>query len=82
MATLTIRNLPDELIERLKASAKAGNRSMEQEVRELLEARYQKKSDLIIAIRNSWKELPETPGLRCVFCGIGGNVRLPIGHLG
>ncbi|WP_422462618.1 MULTISPECIES: FitA-like ribbon-helix-helix domain-containing protein [unclassified Endozoicomonas] len=60
MATLTIRNLPDELIERLKASAKAGNRSMEQEVRELLEARYQKKSDLIKAIRNSWKELPET----------------------
>ncbi|MBO9480498.1 MULTISPECIES: hypothetical protein [Gammaproteobacteria] len=61
MATLTIRNLPDELIERLKASAKAGNRSMEQEVRELLEARYQQKSDLINAIKNSWKELPETP---------------------
>ena len=60
MATLTIRNLPDELIERLKASAKAGNRSMEQEVRELLEARYQQKSDLIKAIKSSWKELPET----------------------
>ena len=60
MATLTIRNLPDELIERLKASAKAGNRSMEQEVRELLEARYQQKTDLIQAIKNSWKELPET----------------------
>ncbi len=60
MATLTIRNLPDELIERLKASAKASNRSMEQEVRELLEARYQQKSDLIKAIKQSWKELPET----------------------
>ncbi len=61
MATLTIRNLPDDLIERLKASAKAGHRSMEQEVRELLEACYQQKSDLINAIKNSWKELPESP---------------------
>ena len=60
MATLTIRNLPDELIERLKASAKAGNRSMEQEVRELLEARYQQKSHLIEAIKQSWNTLPET----------------------
>ena len=61
MATLTIRNLPEDLIDRLKASAKASNRSMEQEVRELLEARYQKKSQLLKSIRESWEELPETP---------------------
>ena len=60
MATLTIRNLSDDLIERLKASAKASNRSMEQEVRELLEARYQEKKQLIKSIKQSWDELPET----------------------
>ncbi|MGI9280857.1 MAG: FitA-like ribbon-helix-helix domain-containing protein [Endozoicomonas sp.] len=61
MATLTIRNLPADLIDRLKASAKASNRSMEQEVRELLETRYQQKSLVIRAIKDSWDELPETP---------------------
>ncbi|UYM15283.1 FitA-like ribbon-helix-helix domain-containing protein [Endozoicomonas euniceicola] len=47
MATLTIRNLPDELVERLKLKARAANRSMDQEVRELLEASYPKKQDTI-----------------------------------
>lgn len=61
MATLTIRNLPEELVERLREQAKASNRSMEQEVRELLEAKYPKKSDIIEAIRSSWDKLPETP---------------------
>ena len=60
MATLTIRNLPDELVERLKLKAKAANHSMEQEVRELLEANYPKKRDTIERIRNRWEGLPET----------------------
>ena len=60
MATLTIRNLPDELVERLKLKARAANRSMEQEIRELLEASYPKKQDTIDRIRNRWKQLPET----------------------
>ena len=60
MATLTIRNLPDELVERLKLKAKAANRSMEQEVRELLEANYPKKRDTIERIRSRWEGLPET----------------------
>jgi antitoxin FitA len=36
MATLTIRNLPDEVIEALKALARKHGRSMEEEVRRLL----------------------------------------------
>ena len=36
MATLTIRNLDDEVVERLKKKAKDSNRSLEGEVRELL----------------------------------------------
>ncbi|WP_422132892.1 FitA-like ribbon-helix-helix domain-containing protein [Endozoicomonas sp. ALD040] len=60
MATLTIRNLPDELVERLKLKAKAANRSMEQELRELLEASYPRKQDTIDRIRSRWNQLPET----------------------
>ncbi len=40
MATLTIRNLSDETINRIKAAAKARGWSIEQEVRNLIEARY------------------------------------------
>ena len=38
MATLTIRNLDDKVVERLKRRAKANNRSLEVEVRDLLES--------------------------------------------
>ncbi len=37
MANLTIRNLDDAVVERLKKRAKANNRSLEAEVRDLLE---------------------------------------------
>ena len=37
MADLTIRNLDDKVIERLKRRAKANKRSLEAEVRDLLE---------------------------------------------
>ena len=40
MATLTIRNLPDKLIERLREQAKAANRSMEQEVIPIAHSNY------------------------------------------
>jgi plasmid stability protein len=40
MATLTIRNLRDEVVKRLKEAAKRKGKPMEQEVRELLESRY------------------------------------------
>ena len=36
MATLTIRNLDDHIVERLKAQAREHNRSLEAEVRTLL----------------------------------------------
>jgi len=39
MATLTIRNLDDAVVERLKAQAKANNRSLEAEARTILEGR-------------------------------------------
>ncbi len=38
MANLTIRNLDDEVVEKLKARAKAHHRSLEAELREILSA--------------------------------------------
>ena len=37
MPTITVRNVPPKVVQSLKALAKRHNRSMEQEVRELLE---------------------------------------------
>ena len=60
MGALTIRNLPDDLIQRLKDAAEAHNRSMEQEVRELLEQRYAPKREVLDRVRERWDDLPET----------------------
>ena len=60
MATLTIRNLPQALVRRLKRVAAANGRSMEQEVRELLRERYMSRRQLLRRIRDGWSELPET----------------------
>ena len=59
MATLTIRDLPDELVERLKSVARSHGHSMEQEVRSLLEARYAPRATVIARIQDRWAELPE-----------------------
>lgn len=60
MGTLTIRNLPDDLVERLKAAAAAHQRSMEQEVRELLQRRYAPKAEVLARLRSRWGQLPRT----------------------
>jgi|APTNR8051073442_1049403.scaffolds.fasta_scaffold24767_2 plasmid stability protein len=39
MANLTIRNVDDEVVEALKAQAKAHNRSLEAEIRQILQDR-------------------------------------------
>ena len=41
MATLTIRNVPDEVIRALKARAASNNRSMAAEVRDILQRAVQ-----------------------------------------
>ena len=56
MASLTIRNLPDDLIERLKETAFRHGRSMEQELRLLLQSRYTKRSELLDRVRGQWDD--------------------------
>lgn len=58
MATLTIRNVPNDVVERLKRAAGHNRRSMEQEVRQLLEQRYPDRGDLRDRIRERWKRFP------------------------
>ena len=57
MATLTIRNLPNEVVERLKEAAKRKGKSMEQEVRELLENRYRSRREILEQVEQRWKDL-------------------------
>lgn len=54
MATLTIRHVPEAVIERLKATAKHKGHSMEQEVRELLATRYAARTEITERIRQRW----------------------------
>jgi antitoxin FitA len=59
MATLTIRNIPDDVVERLKKAALNNGRSMEQEVRTLIESRYRAKEEVLRRIEERWKDLPK-----------------------
>jgi len=47
MATITVRNLPPETVESLKALAASNGRSMEQEVREMLTYRFMPRERLL-----------------------------------
>jgi plasmid stability protein len=58
MATLTIRHVPDAIVERLKAAAKRKGQSMEQEVRDLLAMRYAPWWEVTRRIRQHWESLP------------------------
>ena len=61
MAILTVRNIPDDLVRRLKAAAKCSGRSMEQEVRELLRERYRPRAEILAGVRQRWRRHPGPP---------------------
>ncbi len=56
MGAITVRNLPDDVIDRLKQAAAANGRSMEQEVRDLLEQRYASRDAILDRARRRWPE--------------------------
>ncbi len=58
MATLTIRNLSEDLVERVKEEADKHQRSMEQEVRDLLQDRYGDRQEVFRRIRARWAKYP------------------------
>lgn len=51
MATLTIRQLDDAVYERLKARAKANNRSLEAEARTILDERTRNRTETVTRLR-------------------------------
>ena len=54
MATITVRNLSDELVSLIKESAKNHGVSMEQEVRDTLTDRFRSKKAVLDLIESSW----------------------------
>lgn len=60
MSTLTIRNVPERVVERIKTKAGREGRSMEQEVRDLLVARYADRAEVLEGVRRRWGSLPAT----------------------
>lgn len=61
MATLTIRDVPDELVDRIKLFAERKGISIEQEIRDLLQSRYVQRGVVIDRIRRRWNTLPVQP---------------------
>ena len=62
MASLTIRNLPDEIVAQIKDDASAHGRSMEAHLRVVLRERFghESKSVVLDRIRRRWSSM--TPG--------------------
>ncbi len=61
MPTLTIRNVPPAVVRSLKALARRRRRSMEQEVRELLETHVSERLSVLGQIEASWNRQARRP---------------------
>ena len=61
MPTLTIRNVPPATVKSLKSIARRRRRSMEQEVRELLEEHVADKHAVMEQIRAGWAKQSRRP---------------------
>lgn len=64
MATLTVRNVPPEIVKSLKALARQNRRSMEQEVRVLLEEYVGERLALLEQIEAGWARQARQPSAR------------------
>ena len=62
MGTLTIRNVPGKVVKSLKALARRNQRSMEQEVRAVLEQHVGDRRALLDEIERSWARQTRRPG--------------------
>ena len=71
MATLTIRNVRPSLVKSLKSLARKNRRSMEQEVRELLEERLADRGAILEQIEGAWTTQRRRPTPRQVDRWIG-----------
>ena len=61
MATLTIRNVPPRVVQSLKSLAHRNGRSMEQEVREVIEEHVSEREAILTQIEASWTQQRRRP---------------------
>jgi plasmid stability protein len=61
MPTITVRNVPSKVVQSLKALAKRHNRSMEQEVRDLLEGYVVERRAILDQIEAGWQQQTRRP---------------------
>jgi plasmid stability protein len=61
MATLTIRNMPDKVVRSLKVLAEKNQRSMEQEIRDILEEQAGDRMSALQQITKSWERQSRRP---------------------
>jgi plasmid stability protein len=61
MPTITVRNVPQKVVQSLKALAKRHNRSMEQEVRDLLEGYVAERRAILDQIEAGWQVQTRRP---------------------
>jgi hypothetical protein len=61
MPTLTIRNIPEKVARELKSLARRNQRSMEQEVRDILEEYAGDRMSALRQIEESWKRQVRRP---------------------
>ncbi len=71
MATLTVRNVSAKVVKSLKALARRHHRSMEQEVRAVLEQHVGDRRALLDEIEQAWTQQVRRPKAREVEAWIG-----------
>jgi len=71
MPTLTIRNVPAKVVRSLKVLARRRRRSMEQEVREVLEAHVAERRSVLEQIESAWARQARRPTAAEVDAWIG-----------
>ena len=64
MPTLTIRNVPVKVARSIKALAVRNGRSMEQEIREILEEHVAERVSVLRQIEESWQKQSRRPKAR------------------
>jgi len=71
MATLTVRNVRPSVVKSLKSLARRNRRSMEQELRELLEGYVAERLSILEQMERAWATQPRRPTARQIERWIG-----------
>ena len=71
MPTLTIRNVPAKVVQSLKALARRHRRSMEQEVRDLLEGHVAERQAVLDQIEAGWVRQTRRPSATEIDAWLG-----------